>query len=143
MINEEKLLNALTQETYTHAEIVAIIKNVGKLESLDVISCEGVELNPVNKFVSVNGNAHYLPNKEFMLLYYMISNKNRIIKRQEMLDQIWGTNVVVGDRTIDVHIRKIRTIIGSHNLITRKCIGYGFFEKTTFEYLENNINFTL
>ena len=68
----------------------------------------------------------FLPRKEFGLIYLLASKINKVIKREEILENIWGSGVVVGDRTIDVHVRKLREKIGNNYLKTVKGIGYKF-----------------
>jgi two-component system, OmpR family, alkaline phosphatase synthesis response regulator PhoP len=67
-----------------------------------------------------------LPRKEFELLNLLISKPGKVFTRENILDRIWGDDVIVGDRTIDVHIRKLREKIGSVNIKTVKGIGYKF-----------------
>lgn len=67
-----------------------------------------------------------LPKKEFELLVLLASKPEKVFRREDILDQIWGTEVVVGDRTIDVHIRKLREKIGDHKFKTVKGVGYKF-----------------
>lgn len=67
-----------------------------------------------------------LPRKEFELLLLLASQPGKIFRRDLILDQIWGTEVVVGDRTIDVHIRKLREKIGEEKIRTVKGVGYQF-----------------
>lgn len=69
-----------------------------------------------------------LPKKEFELLYLLASEPGKIFNREEILNQIWGDSVVVGDRTIDVHIRKIREKIGNEMIRTVKGVGYQFIK---------------
>ena len=68
----------------------------------------------------------FLPRKEFELIYLLASKKDKVCKREEIMETIWGSNVIVGDRTIDVHIRKLREKIGDNYLKTVKGIGYKF-----------------
>ena len=68
----------------------------------------------------------FLPRKEFELIYLLASKKDKVCKREEIMETIWGSDVVVGDRTIDVHIRKLREKIGNSYLKTVKGIGYKF-----------------
>ena len=68
----------------------------------------------------------FLPRKEFELIYLLASKKDKVCKRDEIMETIWGSDVVVGDRTIDVHIRKLREKIGDNYLKTVKGIGYKF-----------------
>jgi two-component system alkaline phosphatase synthesis response regulator PhoP len=67
-----------------------------------------------------------LPRKEFELFYLLASKPDKVFGRDEIMDKVWGGNVVVGDRTIDVHIRKLREKIGQHYFKTIKGIGYKF-----------------
>jgi len=67
-----------------------------------------------------------LPKKEFELLSLLISRPGKVFTREEIFDRVWGTNVVVGDRTIDVHIRKLREKLGDECIRTVKGIGYKF-----------------
>ncbi|GMQ82030.1 MAG: response regulator transcription factor [Rhodothermia bacterium] len=67
-----------------------------------------------------------LPRKEFELLHFLSSRPGVVYTRQNLLDRVWGTDVFVGDRTIDVHIRKIRGKIGDHYIETVKGVGYRF-----------------
>lgn len=67
-----------------------------------------------------------LPRKEFELLWLLTSQPGKVFKREEILDKVWGSEVVVGDRTIDVHIRKLREKIGDDYFKTVKGVGYKF-----------------
>jgi two-component system alkaline phosphatase synthesis response regulator PhoP len=67
-----------------------------------------------------------LPRKEFELLSYLISKPGRVFTREDIYDNVWGNDIVVGDRTIDVHIRKLREKIGSEHIDTVKGVGYKF-----------------
>lgn len=67
-----------------------------------------------------------LPRKEFELLWLLASQPGKVFKREDILDKVWGSEVVVGDRTIDVHIRKLREKIGDDYFKTVKGVGYKF-----------------
>ncbi len=69
-----------------------------------------------------------LPRKEFELLYFLAAHPGRVFTRQELLDEVWGRDVYVVDRTVDVHIRKIREKLGRHYIETVKGVGYRFRE---------------
>lgn len=69
-----------------------------------------------------------LPRKEFELLYFLASHPGRVFSRQEILDEVWGQDVYVVDRTVDVHVRKIREKIGSEYIETVKGVGYRMTE---------------
>ena len=76
--------------------------------------------------VILNDQEMSLPRKEFELFYLLASKPDKVFGRDEIMDKVWGGNVVVGDRTIDVHIRKLREKIGQHYFKTIKGIGYKF-----------------
>ena len=67
-----------------------------------------------------------LPRKEFELLYLLASKPGKVLTRDEIMFKVWGTQVVVGDRTIDVHVRKLREKIGEKYIKTIKGVGYKF-----------------
>ena len=67
-----------------------------------------------------------LPRKEFMLLNLLYSHPGRLFTREEIYREVWGDKVIVGDRTIDVHIRKLRQKIGDNHIVTIKGVGYKF-----------------
>jgi two-component system alkaline phosphatase synthesis response regulator PhoP len=69
-----------------------------------------------------------LPRKEFELLYFLASHPGKVFSRQEILDEVWGPDVYVVDRTVDVHVRKVREKIGSDYIETVKGVGYRFRE---------------
>ena len=75
-----------------------------------------------------NGEARSLPRKEFELLSLLMSKPGKVFKRDEILHKVWGTDVIVGARTIDVHIRKLREKIGNECVETIKGVGYRFSE---------------
>jgi DNA-binding response OmpR family regulator len=72
------------------------------------------------------GKELILPRKEFELLALLMSKPGKVFDRNTILEQVWGTDVVIGDRTIDVHIRKLREKIGSNYIKTLKGVGYKF-----------------
>lgn len=76
--------------------------------------------------VTIGETEHQLPKKEFELLYYLASRKGKVLDRQTLLNEVWGNNIYVIDRTVDVHIRKIREKIGEDYIETVKGVGYRF-----------------
>lgn len=78
--------------------------------------------------VKINNKKKYFPRKEFQLLYFLASKPGKVMNRDTLLKEIWGNDVFVVDRTIDVHIRKIREKLGKHSEIieTIKGVGYRF-----------------
>ncbi|MDK2842019.1 MAG: two-component system, OmpR family, alkaline phosphatase synthesis response regulator PhoP [Anaerophaga sp.] len=79
------------------------------------------------KYVVISGNNELvLPKKEFELLLLLASKPDRVFTRDEIYSSVWGDNIIVGDRTIDVHIRKLREKIGQNHIRTIKGVGYKF-----------------
>ena len=76
--------------------------------------------------VNIKGVDVVLAKKEFELLYLLGSRPGRVFLRNEILSQIWGNEVIVGDRTIDVHVRKVRQKMGVDCITTVKGVGYKF-----------------
>ncbi len=76
--------------------------------------------------VMLKGKEIFFPRKEFELLSLLISKPDKVFSREEIFDRIWGDNIVVGDRTIDVHIRKLREKLGDDYIRTIKGIGYKY-----------------
>ncbi len=85
-----------------------------------------ITINRDRYSVTISGEEIILPRKEFALLDLLYSSAGKLITRKEIYTKIWGDNVVVGDRTIDVHIRKLRQKIGSDHITTIKGVGYKF-----------------
>ena len=97
----------------------------------DMLTIRDIEINRDRYLVvrpSDDGRPEELrfPRKEFELLYYLASNPGRVFTRQELLDDVWGKDVYVVDRTVDVHVRKIREKLGSDYIDTVKGVGYKF-----------------
>lgn len=82
-----------------------------------------------DRYVVIRDNEEFqLPRKEFELLYYLASKKGKVRDRQTLLNKVWGDNIYVVDRTVDVHVRKIREKLGDHYIETVKGVGYRFKE---------------
>lgn len=105
----------------------AVLRRLQKsTQENQTIQLEGLLIDPTSHMV-VKGNEKFnLPKKEFALLYLLTSQPNKVFRRSEIFHEIWGDEVVVGDRTIDVHIRKIREKLGIKNIKTVKGVGYKF-----------------
>ena len=87
-----------------------------------------IEIDVEKFIVKIDGKNKFFPRKEFQLLHYLASNPGKVMKRETLLKEIWGNDVFVIDRTIDVHIRKVREKLGKHSEIieTIKGVGYRF-----------------
>jgi two-component system alkaline phosphatase synthesis response regulator PhoP len=91
-----------------------------------ILEIENLVIDP-QKFLVINdGKEIILAKKEFELLYLLASKPGRVFLRNEILNQIWGADVIVGDRTIDVHVRKVRQKLGIDCITTVKGVGYKF-----------------
>ncbi|MGZ5255748.1 MAG: response regulator [Flavitalea sp.] len=90
------------------------------------IRIENLEIDPEKYEVKIDNRDVVLAKKEFELLYLLASRPGRVFLRNEILNQVWGNEVIVGDRTIDVHIRKIRQKLGVDCITTVKGVGYKF-----------------
>lgn len=91
-----------------------------------VLTINDLIIDPVKFIVQYKGDDFSLAKKEFELLYMLASKPGRVFLRNEILNQVWGAEVIVGDRTIDVHIRKIRQKLGIDCITTVKGVGYKF-----------------
>lgn len=95
-------------------------------ENEDIIQFGDFVINKQNVSVNIGDKTLDLAKKEFELLYLLASKPGRVFTREEIFNKIWGTEVIVGNRTIDVHIRKVREKIGEDYIKTVKGIGYKF-----------------
>ena len=91
-----------------------------------VLDLGSIKINKEEYLVTQNKNEIMLPRKEFELLFLLASKPEKVFTRDEIMNKVWGTQVVVGDRTIDVHIRKLREKIGDKHIKTLKGVGYKF-----------------
>ncbi len=92
------------------------------------INNNGIQIDREKYLVYKDGKEIKLPKKEFELLSLLLSNPNSVLRRNVILNEVWGTDIVVGDRTIDVHIRKLREKIGDDLISTVKGIGYKYVQ---------------
>ena len=98
-------------------------------ESKNVINLGDLIIDREEYKITLNKNEILLPRKEFELLYLLASKPGKVFEREVILQKIWGHEVVVGDRTIDVHIRKLREKLGDSRFKTIKGVGYKFKNK--------------
>ena len=104
-------------------------KSQTNLLTMDRIILEDLIIDKEAYKVVFNGVDIALPRKEFELLYLLASKPGKVFKREAILEKIWGSEVVVGGRTIDVHIRKLREKLGDSKFKTIKGVGYKFQNK--------------
>ena len=91
-----------------------------------IIKANDLVIDKSKVLVHKDGKKISLPKKEFELLCLLVSKPGKVFTRDEIFYKIWGTDVIVGNRTIDVHIRKLREKLGDHYIKTLKGIGYKF-----------------
>ena len=111
------------------SRVQAILKRIDlQQEEATQVStpAQGVVIDRDSYTVTCNGERISLPRKEFALLDLLASTPGKLITREEIYQKIWGAEVIVGDRTIDVHIRKLRQKIGEEHITTVKGVGYRY-----------------
>lgn len=117
---------------FSSKELVARVKAVARRnsagESQDPIEVNGLKLDPVSHRVTLNDNPVVLGPTEFKMLHFFMTHPERVYSRDQLLDNIWGTNVFVEDRTVDVHIRRLRKSISEygHELFVQTVRGSGY-----------------
>lgn len=99
-----------------------------KEESVNKLEIHDLMIDKDRYLVSRGDEEFQLPRKEFELLFYLASRNGRVLDRQSLLNKVWGDNIYVVDRTVDVHVRKIREKLGDHYIETVKGVGYRFKE---------------
>lgn len=107
------------------SKVKALLRRLKEDEAKsDVLTVGNIEVNREEYKIIQGGKEIVLPRKEFELFYLLASKPGKVFKREEILDKVWGNEVVVGGRTIDVHIRKLREKIGDDLFKTIKGVGY-------------------
>ena len=108
------------------ARVKAILKRVNKVTKK--ISCAGIVIDEDARTVTVDGELITVTLKEYELLKYLIENKNIAISRDKLLSNIWGYDFFGDDRTVDTHIKTLRSKIGAYkdNIVTLRGVGYKF-----------------
>ncbi|MDE5664980.1 MAG: response regulator transcription factor [Duncaniella sp.] len=96
----------------------------------EILRFQGIAIDINSKRLEIDGNEIKIPKKELEILQLFISNRNRVFSREEILNTVWRNEAVVVDRTVDVHITRLRKRLGEygHHIITRSGYGYGFSE---------------
>jgi two-component system alkaline phosphatase synthesis response regulator PhoP len=107
------------------SKVNALFRRINKPHS-HIITVDSLVIDPEKFIIEYQGKEITLAKKEFELLYLLASKPGKVFLRNEILSQVWGNDVIVGDRTIDVHIRKIRQKIGVDCITTVKGVGYKF-----------------
>jgi two-component system, OmpR family, alkaline phosphatase synthesis response regulator PhoP len=108
------------------SRVGALLRRSHKESAEKTLKRGNLSIDPTKFEVVVDDRQITLAKKEFELLYLLASRPGRVFLRNEILNQVWGNDVIVGDRTIDVHIRKIRQKLGLDCITTVKGVGYKF-----------------
>ena len=109
------------------SRISALFRRDSKKSSpSNIISIGDLTIDRTSYTITVKGKEINLPKKEFELLYFLAQNPNKVFSREDLLQNIWGSDVYVLARTVDVHIRKVREKIGEDYITTVKGVGYKF-----------------
>lgn len=110
------------------SKVKALLRRFKEQEVDNTVKIGNLVINRDEYKIILNGTEIILPRKEFELLSLLASKPGKVFKRDEILDKVWGNEVVVGGRTIDVHIRKLREKIGDDCFKTVKGVGYKFVD---------------
>jgi len=111
------------------SKVKGLLRRLKKREVTDMqLEFKNLMIDREEYKVTLKGKELLMPRKEFELLYLLASKPEKVFKREKIMEKIWGSDVVVGDRTIDVHIRKLREKIGDRFFKTVKGVGYKFIQ---------------
>lgn len=110
------------------SKVKALLRRFKEEDVDDMVKVGSLVINRDEYKITSKGKEIILPRKEFELLSLLASKPGKVFKRDEILDTVWGNEVVVGGRTIDVHIRKLREKLGDESFKTIKGVGYKFVD---------------
>lgn len=111
------------------SRIKAVLRRFEETQEMaDQIDVHDIVIDKDRYIVTQGEEEYHLPRKEFELLYFLASRKGKVMDRQTLLNHVWGDNIYVVDRTVDVHVRKIREKLGKEYIETVKGVGYRFKE---------------
>lgn len=108
------------------SKIKSLLRRINNEEKHNIIEANNIKIDLNQRLVFIDEQELFLPKKEFNLLCLLMSKPGRVFRREEILTKVWGTETIVVDRTIDVHIRKLREKIGDDYFTTVKGVGYKF-----------------
>jgi two-component system phosphate regulon response regulator PhoB len=97
------------------ARINAVLRRVEPHSDKEILEAENLRLDPVSHRISVDDQPVDLGPTEFRLLYFFMTNPERVYSRSQLLDRVWGQNVYIEERTVDVHIRRLRKVLAEFN----------------------------
>lgn len=111
------------------SKIKSLLRRIDEAEINNLLKIPPFEIDRSTYKVIKTGQEFILPKKEFELFYLLASKPGKVFEREYIMNKVWGNEVIVGDRTIDVHIRKLREKLGENYFKTIKGVGYKFETK--------------
>jgi two-component system alkaline phosphatase synthesis response regulator PhoP len=124
----EEIINQIKdskESIFTGEQVITIINNITKSNSKRIVDEEdGVAVDLSSGSIEIDGKKKIAAKKIIQIAHHLLSNKTRTFTREELLADIWEDDVVVGIRTIDVHIRKLRILLDEKYVTTVKGVGY-------------------
>lgn len=116
------------------ARIKAVMRRMSPTSQEEPINVQGLKLDPISHRVTADEQSVDMGPTEFKLLHFFMTHPERVYSREQLLDNVWGTNVYVEDRTVDVHIRRLRKVLEASNhdrlIQTVRGTGYRFSAKS-------------
>lgn len=110
------------------ARIRAVLRRTAPTSSDEPVEVDGLRLDPVSHRVTANGRTVDMGPTEYRLLHFFMTHQDRVFTRGQLLDNVWGTNVYVEERTVDVHIRRLRMALSDsgHDALVQTIRGAGY-----------------
>ena len=115
------------KNVFTKEEILNLLSTYNDYQ-IPVVKSDGIIINLETCIVEIDGTEHMLPKRVFNLLHYFITNKNKNLTRNQIIANVWGTEICVDEHTVVVHIHKLRKLLHKDFIITNKCFGYRWQE---------------
>jgi DNA-binding response OmpR family regulator len=111
------------------ARVQAVLKRsyIEKVESKSILQFNGIDLDTVRKRLIINDERVELTKKEYEILRTLLENQGKVFSREDLLMRIWGQDVIVTERTVDVNITRLRTKLGQFGPCLKNKTGYGYF----------------
>ncbi len=111
------------------ARVKAVLKRsyIEKVESKTILQFNGIDLDTVRKRLIINDERVELTKKEYEILRVLLENQSKVFSREDLLMRIWGQDVIVTERTVDVNITRLRTKLGQYGSCLKNKTGYGYF----------------
>ena len=125
-VGADDYVNKPIKPKMLNSKVNALLRRFIKSESITGLTFGELNINFEEYNVFLKDKKISLPRKEFELLKLLASKPDKVFKRESIMQSVWGSDVVVGDRTIDVHIRKLREKLGDSYFSTIKGVGYKF-----------------